>query len=179
MHLTAVLRSMPDPQDAISGEAANGLDRRLSARRSLRLEAHSRSNSSGDIRVLVRDVSPGGLMFETESAALSVNDYVEVCLPGSQTTKGRVVWTSGRVFGCEFNEAVSAAAISAALLKAEPQDGEILPSALANASSHNFWSPIISRPGTELCPGLRACHRPLGDDRGDVFPRPVNLVTPS
>ena len=71
-------------------------------------------------------------MFETESAALSVNDYVEVCLPDAQTTNGRVVWTSGRLFGCEFNEPVSAAAISAALLKAEPQDAENIPSALVN-----------------------------------------------
>ena len=71
-------------------------------------------------------------MFETESAALSVNDYVEVCLPYSQANKGRVVWTSGRLFGCEFNEPVSAAAISAALLKAEPQDEENIPAGVVN-----------------------------------------------
>lgn len=135
MRLTAVLCSMNDDEISISGDADKAFDRRRSTRRPLRLAASSSAASAGDIQVLVRDISPGGLLIEAETPALAVDDWIEVSLPDKGVVKARVAWTSGRLFGCEFTEPVSVGAISAALLKAEPQVAEDTPSAVADVEN--------------------------------------------
>lgn len=127
MHLKAVLRSS-DPSDYSVGErATEGLQRRFAPRRSLQLSAVANSPKAGETRVLVRDISPGGILVEAEEHALCVDDSVEVHLEDLGIEQARVVWTSGRYFGCKFNRSISKSAISAALLKAKPPTVELKP----------------------------------------------------
>jgi PilZ domain-containing protein len=94
-------------------------DRRSSARRSLRLETESSTPSTPQTQVVVHDLSQAGLLIEA-SVDLSVGDRLEVHLPEAGTAEAEVVWSSGRFFGCRFAEPISAASVSAALLKARP-----------------------------------------------------------
>jgi hypothetical protein len=120
MRLTAVLRTGNEPGDSLSGEWTGSFDRRRSARRSLRLSASNSVPSPGDTPVLILDISPGGLLIETAASSLSVDDQIEILLPDKGLAKVRVAWRAGSFFGCEFSEKISAGAISAALLKADP-----------------------------------------------------------
>lgn len=120
MHLKAVLRSSASSDDSLSRGVVDGLQRRSTQRRSLELSTVANSTEAGETRVLVRDISPGGILIEAEAPALCVDDSLEVHLPDLGVAHARVVWTSGRFSGCEFSDSISTSAISAALLKAKP-----------------------------------------------------------
>lgn len=120
MHLKAILHSSDASEDSASQGAAEALQRRFAQRRSLELSAVANSPKAGETRVLVRDISPGGILIEAEADDLCVGDSVEVHLPDLGVATARVVWTSGRFFGCQFSDPISTSAISAALLKAKP-----------------------------------------------------------
>lgn len=117
MRLAAVLQEAPSVEGP---DAKRGETRRRAERRSLRLSVDTTLPSAGDTQVLIRDISSGGLLIEAEPTSLSVDDWIEVGLPGTGPVKGRVVWTSGRFFGCEFDQPISTGMLSAALLKAAP-----------------------------------------------------------
>jgi hypothetical protein len=120
MRLAAVLRSVPERAATLSGESARDSQRRRAERRSLDLSAITNSPVAGDTQVLIRDISAQGLLIEAEPTALSIDDRIEVTLPSNGAVRCRVAWTSDRFFGCEFSEPISAAAMSAALLKSRP-----------------------------------------------------------
>jgi hypothetical protein len=121
MHLRAVLRPSDGNTAGFSNEAAEGVDRRSLKRRSLTLAAQTSSPTAGELPVLILDISQGGLLLEAQTAELSVDDYIELELPACGLVRARVAWKSGPFFGCQFTQLVAPAAISAALLKADPQ----------------------------------------------------------
>ncbi|OBX17655.1 hypothetical protein A9995_15305 [Erythrobacter sp. QSSC1-22B] len=125
MHLKAVLRAPASGDDIVSRGAAEGLQRRFAQRRSLELSAVANSPEAGETQVLVRDISPGGLLIEAEAPTLCVEDWIEVHLPNIGIAQARVVWASGRFFGCEFNASIPTSTISAALLKAKPPTSKV------------------------------------------------------
>ena len=88
-------------------------NRRWAPRRLLGLRARMRGT---DQSVVIHDISATGLLIET-SAALACSDKVEIELPNKGATLVTVVWTSGRYFGCQFDQPVSSATVSAALLQ--------------------------------------------------------------
>ena len=106
-----------------------GTNRRYAPRRTLTLG--SVLQDSGGTAV-IRDLSVSGLSLETADP-LSVGERLLVDLPLNGATCATVVWRDGSLFGCEFEETVSAAAISAALLRAQPEARE--ESASAEAAS--------------------------------------------
>lgn len=120
MRMKAVLRQHDEGSGESSSGAAQAPDRRRSGRRALRLSAAANSHSSDEIPVLVLDISPGGLLLEAEPRALVVDDFLEISLPAQAPLIARVVWQSGRYFGCEFTASISPASISAALLNGDP-----------------------------------------------------------
>jgi hypothetical protein len=120
MRLAAVLRPEPSGAIKVPDGANRNATRRRTERHSLRLSAVTTLPSAGGTQVLIRDISPGGILIEAEPAALTVDDWIEVSLPDTGPVKGRVAWTSGGFFGCEFYQPISVAALSAALLKARP-----------------------------------------------------------
>jgi transcriptional regulator with XRE-family HTH domain len=105
--------------------AASGKPRE--PRRKLRLEARGALPSGDATSVLVHDVSATGLLLES-AVPLVVGERIAVELPHAGATWARAVWTSGRLFGCQFEMPVSAATLSAAQLRsAVGQDVDLAP----------------------------------------------------
>jgi len=60
------------------------------------------------------------MLIETK-ADLAPFDSLQIELPEVGFTQAIIIWNSGRFYGCEFNEPVSQAAVSAALLRSVPK----------------------------------------------------------
>ena len=84
-------------------------------RRTLRLEARGET-AAGATTVLVHNISTTGLLLESD-AELAAHEPIVIELPHAGTTEARVIWTSGRLIGCQFEAPISAAALSAAQLR--------------------------------------------------------------
>lgn len=95
--------------------ASNGRKQR-EPRRRLLLHAQGSPSSGGPTAVLVHDISATGLLIEC-AAELAAGESIEIDLPEAGATSARVVWASGRLYGCEFAAPISAAALSAAQLR--------------------------------------------------------------
>lgn len=91
-------------------------DRRAARRRTLRLTVSSATPAGGSAQVFIHDISVTGLLLET-SADLLVGETIEVDVPEGGPTSAIVMWNSGRFFGCQFQGRISAASVSAAVLR--------------------------------------------------------------
>lgn len=91
-------------------------------RRRLLLETQGSLESGVATSVLIHNFSETGLLLET-GEELEIGDRIEVSLPEAGATRARIVWASGRLYGCAFDEALSAAALSAAQLRSTLQLG--------------------------------------------------------
>jgi hypothetical protein len=91
-------------------------DRRYVDRRVLKLQVAGVLPDGPGVDVVIHDLSLTGLLMETW-ASLSVGMDIEVDLPEAGATQARVVWSTGRYFGCQFSAPIPAAAMSAAILK--------------------------------------------------------------
>lgn len=119
MHLNAVLQAEAGETASFWPNVVEQSDRRRSARRSLTLFTGTRSLSTGDLSVRIRDISSTGFLIEAESDALSEGEVVDIESPSGGMVIARVVWASDRYFGCKLDEPISTGAISAALLKGD------------------------------------------------------------
>ena len=95
-------------------------ERRSSPRRKLRLEAEGAIATAGDTQVVIHDLSEEGLLIES-AVPLGEGEMLEVVMPEAGTAQASVAWASDRFFGCKFNEPISTAAVSAALLRSPGQ----------------------------------------------------------
>jgi hypothetical protein len=91
-------------------------DRRSAQRRKLSLG--SSLQATGDA-VTILDFSATGMLIET-AAELVPFDSFQIDLPEVGFRQAVIIWNSGRYYGCELNEPVPQAAISAALLRSAP-----------------------------------------------------------
>lgn len=87
--------------------------RRYAVRRPLRL-ATTFGPSGAD--AMIRDLSGTGMLLET-AEEVYVDDLLLVEIPNFGRVPATVVWNSGRFFGCEFDQPLSASAVSGALLR--------------------------------------------------------------
>jgi hypothetical protein len=94
-------------------QSSNG-NRRGAARRSLRL------GLGGGGQVTIHDLSLTGALLETSTPML-VGAAFEIDLPHAGRIEAVIVWNSGEYYGCQFNQPISPAALSAALLQSRPQ----------------------------------------------------------
>lgn len=101
-------------------------DRRDASRRRLRLGVAGRFAREGSGAVTVHNISATGLLLET-SAELVEGDSLVVELPHAGETPAQVVWANAPMFGCQFAQPISGAALSAAQLQGEPADEPVLP----------------------------------------------------
>ena len=76
--------------------------------------------SAGATPVVIHDLSEEGLLIESP-VPLAEGEVLEVVIPGPLTAQAEVSWMSGHFFGCRFNERISTAAVSAALLRSPVQ----------------------------------------------------------
>lgn len=114
---------------------------RTTMRHHLRLSADIVAGGS-DARVLIHNLSATGLLIEVP-LDLEVGDEFEVDLPRSMTARAQIVWRTDDYFGCEFAKPLSAAAVSAALLRSLPQGRGQDDDPLADRAALTVWSPRI------------------------------------
>ena len=107
-------------------------NRRSAARRTLRLQALGATASQPDAQVVIHDLSLTGLLIET-SAGLAAGERIDVEIPEAGPTEAKVVWNSGRFFGCKFRRPIPPAALSSAILRSPPPAAEENADQVANA----------------------------------------------
>jgi hypothetical protein len=95
-------------------------DHRTTARRTLKLAVRSRSQAGGEHHVVVHNISRTGFLIEAPEGGLAVGDGLFLDVPEDGEVESKVVWESGRLFGCKFRSPVSQAAVSGALLQGDP-----------------------------------------------------------
>jgi PilZ domain len=125
----------------LEAESLKG-ERRSSPRRKLRLEAESATASASCTLVVIHDLSEGGLLIESR-VPLVQSEILEVVIPEAGTTQAEVTWSSGHFFGCRFNDRLSTAAVSAALLRspapaASENKSEVVKKALIELEALSF-----------------------------------------
>jgi len=91
-------------------------NRRSAARRTLRLQSLGTTASQSAAQVTIHDLSLTGLLIET-SADLAADERIDVEVPEAGLTEAKVVWSSGRFFGCRFKRPIPPAALSSAILR--------------------------------------------------------------
>ena len=91
-------------------------DRRSSPRRKLSLGSSLQATGEA---VTILDFSCTGMLIET-AAELVPFDGFQIDLPEVGFRQAVIIWNSGQYYGCELNEPVPQAAISAALLRSTP-----------------------------------------------------------
>lgn len=104
---------------AISGyflPSAPDADRRFDTRRKLSLLARGSQHGGTGIDVQIHNISGTGLLFESD-IKLAAGDRIEIELPHAGDITAKVIWASGRLFGCQFEGPVSPATLSAVELK--------------------------------------------------------------
>ena len=95
-------------------QTGSGIGR--AARRTLHLEARSATSAGEATDVVVHNISIGGLLLESP-VALEPGESIALDLPEAGTVRASVVWTSGDLIGCRFDEPLPAAALAAAELR--------------------------------------------------------------
>lgn len=113
-------------------EPEEATNRRGTTRRRLRLVARAAYARSSN-EVLILDLSTTGLMLET-SAPLSTGETIEVELPEAGPITARVIWRREAYYGCEFLTPAPVAAVSAALLRSAPRQGDLSMRATGNST---------------------------------------------
>ena len=93
--------------------AAN--DPRAAVRRTLRLQVGARL-SGGATEAEIHNLSEKGLLVET-AVKLATGEILHLDLKKAGVIEATVVWSRGRLFGCEFNAALPKRIVSAALLR--------------------------------------------------------------
>ena len=122
---------------AITAHLEEPLQSSREHRRELRLEAHGATASGTATSVLIHNISATGLLLEAR-VGLSVGERIGIDLPQAGETTAKVVWASGRLFGCEFAAPISSAALSAAQLRSAAEPDMKLGEGASNGSDHAF-----------------------------------------
>ena len=107
------------------------------SRRQLRLPLHGSKAAGAEIEALVHNISATGMLVES-TAPLEIGEVIEINLPHSGKTATKVIWTSGRLAGCQFEMPISPATLSAAQLRsvvveAEPDAAQSRPASSAES----------------------------------------------
>jgi transcriptional regulator with XRE-family HTH domain len=117
-------------------ETPDGEKRQRDQRRRLLLDAEGKSVSGGAAAVSIHNLSATGLLIECE-AKLEEGEAIAIDLPQAGRTLATVVWSSGRLHGCQFARPLGKAALSAAELQGAdarapftPADAEPFPQRL-------------------------------------------------
>ncbi|MDJ0979395.1 MAG: helix-turn-helix domain-containing protein [Erythrobacter sp.] len=94
-------------------------DARRDERRSLFLETSGSLPGGLEANVLIHNISASGLLIETDMA-LAVDEKLILDLPEAEAVRATVVWQSGFLYGCAFEEALEPNAMAAVQLRADP-----------------------------------------------------------
>ncbi|NVE95019.1 helix-turn-helix domain-containing protein [Altererythrobacter lutimaris] len=95
------------------------MDARGAERRELQLEARGKLESGVQANLSVHNISTSGMLIET-AEELRVGEQLLVHLPEAGEVSAEVVWSSDRLFGCKFAQAISAGSLAASQLRGDP-----------------------------------------------------------
>jgi transcriptional regulator with XRE-family HTH domain len=101
-------------------------------RKRLTIETQGSLPSGVETPVTIHNFSETGLLLETR-VDMEIGEALEIDLPEAGITRARVVWASGRLFGCAFDTPLHPAVLSAAQLRSVTQDVELAPPPLVSA----------------------------------------------
>lgn len=125
--------------DAFLKSPRSAQAQRGSVRRRLRLDTVGKAAAKGSTHVEIHDLSTSGMLIET-SVELAAGEALEIELPRTGPQTAKVIWASGRFYGCQFAEPISPAAVSAALLRSRPTDQSAVPADVPELASPDFAS---------------------------------------
>ncbi|WP_159981817.1 MULTISPECIES: helix-turn-helix domain-containing protein [unclassified Novosphingobium] len=92
-------------------------------RRRLLLATQGALESGVETPVTIHNFSEGGVLLESQ-IELEIGESIELELPEAPQARARVIWSSGRLYGCAFDAPIPAATLSAAKLRSAVQ-GEL------------------------------------------------------
>ncbi len=118
-HLNSPAASDPDQPGDIQVEG------RRRPRRTLRLETSGSLPSGLEANVTIHNLSAAGLLLETDMP-LGVGEVLAIDLPNAGPVGAEIVWESGHLFGCAFQQALGEAALAAVQLRGNAPRSESL-----------------------------------------------------
>ncbi len=101
---------------AITAYMDKGSATRGSTRRTVYLQLDGKKAAGSEVKILLHNISATGLLVESKTP-LAVGDRLQINLPHSGMSSAAVVWSSGHMYGCQFETPVSSATLSAAQLR--------------------------------------------------------------
>lgn len=136
-------------------DSVQTLDDRHEPRRRLRLETSGMAEDGVEANVTVHNLSAAGLLIETD-LELRIGARLAVDLPRIGPVGAEIVWSSERLFGCAFEQALGEAALAAAQRRGEVTqiDGRRQPRERA--------PDVMARPGDPLGHRLNQLRRERG-----------------
>ncbi|MEM7780724.1 MAG: helix-turn-helix domain-containing protein [Pseudomonadota bacterium] len=105
--------------EAPDSKSDGQVETRGQPRRALRLDTSGSSPSGEYANVTIHNISAAGLLIETDML-LRVGEILSLDLPERGGVGAEVVWQSGKLFGCAFEQALGEAALAAAQLRGAP-----------------------------------------------------------
>lgn len=130
------------PRIAYISEESEDLDRRYARRRTLFLPTEPPDVPWGR-RAILLDLSETGLRMQCH-APPEVGEEFAVELPMAGPVTARIIWQNDLECGAEFTEAISRAAVSAAVLSSPPRDHAAPSTAQASGSPQVELVPMRS-----------------------------------
>ncbi len=94
-------------------------EQRRSPRHKLSLEVEVSGADGAPAAAIIHNLSQVGFLMET-SAQFATGERIDIPLAANAAVPAQVIWSCGRLFGCEFQRPISSALLSGALLKASP-----------------------------------------------------------
>jgi len=85
-------------------------------RRALRLDTSGELEDGSRANVTLHNISAAGLLIESD-VDIAVGEVLTLILPEHGPVGAEIVWQSGRLFGCAFEQALGEAALAAAQLR--------------------------------------------------------------
>ncbi len=97
--------------------AAPGGSQRKQERRALQLETSGVLPGGLEANVTIHNISAAGLLLETD-LPLTEGEALAIELPEVGPVEAQIVWASGQLYGCAFQQALGQAALAATQLRA-------------------------------------------------------------
>jgi len=94
-------------------------DKRKAERRALFLETSGSLPGGLEANVIIHNISTSGLLMETEKA-LEVQERLVLDLPEVGAVRAVIVWQSGILFGCAFEQALDQGDLASVQLRSDP-----------------------------------------------------------
>jgi len=94
-------------------------DKRQAERRALFLETSGSLPGGLEANVIIHNISTSGLLMETEKA-LEVQERLVLDLPEVGAVRAVIVWQSGILFGCAFEQALDQRDLASVQLRSDP-----------------------------------------------------------